>query len=214
MKRFSNSESGGWLGKIIGFFVLVALLQLALEYLAEHPVLFLIVLLLIVAAIVFAICKIIKAIKNRKKNKKSANAPEAETKPLETSNEAEKIPQIEEKETVVSKPAPMPHVSIRMSYQYEYENVGLYRPAGIESEMPEIGDEVFFMLDPTNEYDCDAVKAVSYQNGELVTVGYCNRNKIRDIITDFLNREDEIYAEVTGNDPKLKVWIGMTKRRD
>ena len=92
-------------------------------------------------------------------------------------------------------------------YQYEYNGVGLYRPAGAVGAMPPVGALLKFELDPENPYDKDAIKAV--YNGE--TAGYMNKTKLREMIRDWIESGYPYIAEVTKNDPKLEFWIGMDR---
>lgn len=92
-------------------------------------------------------------------------------------------------------------------YDWEYSEVGLYRPAGAVSAMPPLGAKLRFEEEPENPYDAAAVRAV--YNGE--TVGYFNKTKLRDMVRDWINRGDFYKAEVTRNDTRLECWIGMDK---
>lgn len=96
-------------------------------------------------------------------------------------------------------------------WDYEYTDVGLYRPEGAVGEMPSIGDTVLLTLDPENPYDSKAVKAERVVDGEIITVGYMNKGKLRDMVTDFINAGGTVCAKVTRADSKLEVWIGMDR---
>lgn len=101
--------------------------------------------------------------------------------------------------------------AITGAFDYEYTNVGLYRPEGAVGPMPKVGSAITFEFEPENPYDSDAVKAVYAENGQIWTVGYMNKGTLRDMVTDFLNRGQLVFAKVTRADDKLEIWMGMDK---
>lgn len=92
-------------------------------------------------------------------------------------------------------------------FDYEYSDCGIYRPDSVNLPMPPIGAALRFALDPENEYDDKAIKAV----WEARTVGWLYRKGKREMIRDWIKRGDYYEAEVSENDPELKFWIGMDK---
>lgn len=89
-----------------------------------------------------------------------------------------------------------------------YDKVGLYRPSGACGPMPGINKFLFFQLDPANPYDVDAIRAVYFDNdNQLQIAGYMNRTKLREMVRDWIDRDDEIDCWVESNDPKLEVKI-------
>lgn len=94
-----------------------------------------------------------------------------------------------------------------ISHDYEYNDVGVYRPKKENLPLPPVGAALEFENDPTNPYDDKAIKAV----WEGQTVGWLYRRGKREMIRDWIDRGDYYVAEVTENDPELKFWIGMDR---
>lgn len=98
-------------------------------------------------------------------------------------------------------------------YDYAYSHVGLFRPKDTPGAVPPVGTDVFFLEEPDNPYDADAVKAVWYCNGEEQLVGYFYRSDeaIRGMVRDWLHREHEYYAVITENSDKPRLFIGFNR---
>lgn len=89
-----------------------------------------------------------------------------------------------------------------------YDRVGIYRPAGACGPMPEVGQHLSFQLDPNNPYDDQAIRAVYWDsNNQLQIAGYMNRTRLREMIRDWIEREDDLDCWVESNDQKLYVTI-------
>ena len=92
--------------------------------------------------------------------------------------------------------------------RYSYERVGLYRPEDVEP-MPPLGSSLLLEREEDNPYDQKAVRAVKWTSEGVKVYGYMNKGKLRDMVSDFLDRGDPVMTKVTRADDKLELWIGM-----
>lgn len=92
--------------------------------------------------------------------------------------------------------------------RYSYEHVGLYRPEGVEP-MPPLGATLILEREEDNPYDPEAIRAVQWTKDGVKVYGYMNKGKLRDMVSDFIDRSDPILTKVTRADDKLEIWIGM-----
>lgn len=99
---------------------------------------------------------------------------------------------------------------LQEAFDYSYTDVGLYRPPDVTA-MPNVGDTVLLELEPDNPYDSKTVRAVRWTDAGPVVFGYMNKGKLRDMVTDFLNRGQTVVAKVTRADDKVEIWIGMDR---
>ena len=101
--------------------------------------------------------------------------------------------------------------SVQTTSSLFYDNVSIYRPKGACGEMPEVGETIYFVQDPQNPYDSEAIKAY-YINflGEDVIAGYMNRTKLRDMVRDWLIRGDKYSCEVVKNDRATNLILNIT----
>lgn len=161
-----------------------------------------------------ALVALVIALKVKKKKKAQA----AEQAEREAAEQAAKEAAEQAARKAAARP-PMPKASVRVvsshdddddnlgMYDYEYDDIGVYRPKGLDLPLPPIGAQIEFENDPMNEYDDKAIKAV--WDGQ--TVGWLYRKGKREMIRDWIDRGDYYIAEVTENDPELKFWIGMDR---
>lgn len=111
-------------------------------------------------------------------------------------------------------PEPIPESPARtmtppgLAYRYSYDRVGLYRPAGV-APMPPIGAVLLLEKDEDNPYDPDAIRAVQWTANGMQVYGYMNKGKLRDMVSDFIERRELISTMVTRADDRLELWIGM-----
>lgn len=84
-----------------------------------------------------------------------------------------------------------------------YTNERLYRPNTIMVQ-PEIGDLVEFRLDPDNPFDSEAIAAYAVVDGEEQVVAYFNRNRLREMVRDYLTdpARGTVSAEVVDLGPR------------
>ena len=88
-----------------------------------------------------------------------------------------------------------PAAAVKVSSEWVYEEVLMFRPDSLTSD-PEIGDELYFAEEPTNEYDPRALCCVSVKSNEVYGYFY-RKNKLREIIRRKLHDGIEISGEVT-----------------
>lgn len=79
--------------------------------------------------------------------------------------------------------------------EYDYDNVDVCIIREMEPDLSDVseGDDVDLVLEPENEYDSRAVAV--YIGGEHI--GYLYRGKLKNMVYDFLRREDDVSAEVS-----------------
>lgn len=94
------------------------------------------------------------------------------------------------------------------AHDYEYTQVGLFRPSDIDGELPRVGQDVFFVEEPSNAYDVDAILAATSSG---LPVGYLNKGKIRNAIRRALENGDIIDAQISHTEPKLMCYIAIDR---
>lgn len=92
--------------------------------------------------------------------------------------------------------------------RYSYEHVGLYRPDGVDP-MPPLGAVLLLEKDEDNPYDPKTIRALQWTSDGVKVYGYMNKGKLRDMVTDFIDRNEVIMTTVTRADDRLEIWIGM-----
>ena len=92
--------------------------------------------------------------------------------------------------------------------KYSYEHVSLYRPEDVDP-MPPLGASLMLEREADNPYDPEAIRAVKWSKDGVKVYGYMNKGKLRDMVSDFLDRGETILTKVTRADDKLEIWIGM-----
>jgi len=206
-RNTSENGKGGCLLTIV-YLCLAAAAFSVLSYLWQKftslpPV----VIALVVAAII-AVCAFLIVWRVRKK-KAAQQTKQVELEPMA-------IEPVTQPEIPVPQRPAMPKATVRVvssgsnddsMYDYEYNDVGVYRPDTADLPLPPIGAALEFENDPTNPYDDKAIKAV----WEGRTVGWLYRKGKREMIRDWIDRGDYYVAEVTENDPELRFWIGMDR---
>lgn len=98
---------------------------------------------------------------------------------------------------------------IGQTCRYSYERVGLYRPEGV-APMPPLGTTLLLEREEDNPYDPKTIRAVKLEAGGVKVYGYMNKGKLRDMVSDFLDRNEPVLTKVTRADDKLEIWIGMS----
>lgn len=96
---------------------------------------------------------------------------------------------------------------------YHYEDVGIYTPPDLDVplELVDVGLRVSFRFEPENSYDKEAVAVYV---GEW-KIGYMNRSRHRDMLVDWANRRQPIWACITSiDDEKRKVAIFLVFYRE
>lgn len=90
-------------------------------------------------------------------------------------------------------------ISVRMRQsqstgEYDYDRVDVCILRGMDPDLSDVseGDDVDLVLEPDNENDPRAVAV--YIGGEHI--GYLYRGKLKNMVYDFLKREDDVSAEV------------------
>lgn len=94
--------------------------------------------------------------------------------------------------------------------KYTYDNVAIYRP---DSSFREIFpyDIVNLVPEPDNPHDNRAI-AVKFHD---ITLGYLYRNKLQDMVWDFISRGDLVCAQVqTVNGPNISIKLFFCVKRD
>lgn len=96
---------------------------------------------------------------------------------------------------------------------YHYEDVGIYTPSeiGLDFDLIAPGMLVYFVRDKKNEYDPDAIGAWVDHDG-FRKIGYMNRGKLRDMLSDWLDRADPIYSHIASIDDdahKIKLYLAF-----
>ncbi len=96
------------------------------------------------------------------------------------------------------------------SHEYEYKGVDVYVPEESISYLECIKrkDEITLELEPENDYDPCAVAVYHYS----VHVGYLYRGKLKDMVYDFLSREDTVEAHVSSvTEEYLKINLFLSR---
>lgn len=94
--------------------------------------------------------------------------------------------------------------------KYTYDNVDIYRPDSSFSEIFPY-DIVNIVPEPDNPHDNHAI-AVKFND---VTIGYLYRNKLQDMVWDFMGRGDCVYAQVqTVAGPNVSIKLFFCVKRD
>lgn len=99
---------------------------------------------------------------------------------------------------VAQMPAVEVSVRVRQSQstgEYDYDNVDVCILRGMDPDLSDVseGDDVDLILEPDNENDPRAVAV--YIGGEHI--GYLYRGRLKNMVYDFLKREDDVSAEVS-----------------
>lgn len=186
----------GIIKKVLGFIFGLAFFAGILQILPERvqAVIALLIIVLAVVAVVLIIRRIVRAIKERKERKE--NTLHTQTTMV--------------KSEPTHQPTVQPRPSVDVVGERLYTDVRLFHPSSLTA-VPDIGDEVIFAEDPENPYDAEAVAARVLKDGEWQTVAYFNRNRLRDMVRDWLRdpSRGEIYAEVTKIEPR-NVTVDIT----
>ncbi len=195
---------------VLGVFIIFAIFMAILQALPKKVLVAIgiLIIVLVVVAVVLIIRWIVRAVKENKKLKESALHTQTATVKSEPS------PQKSEPSPQKSEPSPQtaiqPRPSVRVSSERVYTDVRLFHPNSLTA-VPDIGDAVVFAEDPENTHDKEAVAAKVFMDDEWQTVAYFNRNRLRDMVRDWLRdpSRGEIYAEVTKIEPR-NVTVDIT----
>lgn len=87
----------------------------------------------------------------------------------------------------------------RIKYDYE-KNVAIFDDQLPDFSKIELYDELSFALDPENPTDLKSVKIFCRD----IFIGYVYSDRVRDMITDWLRREEPIFSAVKSIDPNEK----------
>lgn len=94
--------------------------------------------------------------------------------------------------------------------KYDYQNVDVCIIREMAPDLSDVseGDDVDLVLEPDNEYDPCAVAV--YIGGEHI--GYLYRGRLKDMVYDFLKREDDVSAEVSAaGDDWVKIDLHLSR---
>ena len=92
------------------------------------------------------------------------------------------------------------------SADYTYTDVDVYRPSDRNFFVPEFCDRVFFFHEPTNKYDDKAILVTKRIDG-TDPIGYLNKGKLRNMVTDWIDRGDTYQANVSSKDDQVQLQI-------
>lgn len=100
---------------------------------------------------------------------------------------------------------------------YHYDDVGIYTPdrLGLDFSCIAPGLPVCFVHEPSNEYDSDAI-AACVDHDEFRKIGYMNRGKLRDMLSDWMERLDPIHAHIASVDDsarKITLYIAFYREQ-
>lgn len=94
---------------------------------------------------------------------------------------------------------------------YEYFFVKVFIPDDIVSPLPEYKSFVKFKKEPDNAYDSTAIAVLNDSTHE--TIGYLTKGKIKDMVNDYLDRDDLVMSRVDSiKNGEITLYIAFYKK--
>ena len=95
--------------------------------------------------------------------------------------------------------------------KYQYTDVGIAFPNEIEL-LRSFGKTVHLELDASNQYDNETVNIYNsvYENGKVtgkILLGYLYKGKLRDMVRDWLNRDELVMARISSIENSLDLYF-------